>query len=196
MAKERDWMDYAQLGLSVAQTAKLSQMAGEMGQVAEETAKMRRAAESQVRAIRDAHEAQQLKAQKLKQSRQMIWMAEQFLNRLESDGEDETPPQGKYVYAKEIEAALKKAELIPPTALEHWEDMDRVGKLATRLDNFQTRLAQSFTKAQREEADLCWQYRVEEEQLDKFIERRAWLEERQKFLEQEVSSVANQSSTL
>lgn len=193
MAKERDWMDYAQLGLSVAQTAKLSQMAGEMGQVAEETARMRRAAESQVRAIRDAHEAQQLKAQKLKQSRQMIWMAERFLNRLESETDDEIPLQGKYIYAKELEAGLKKAELIPPTALDELEDMDRVGRLETRLEQFQKKLAQSFTKAQREEADLCWQYRVEEEQLDQLIERRTRLEERREFLSQEVSRVENDS---
>lgn len=186
MAKERDWMDYAQLGLSAAQTAKLSQVAGEMGRVAEETARMRHAAESQVKAIRDSQEAQERKAQKLKQMRQMAWMAEQFLNRLESDGDDETPCQGKYVYAMEIEAALKKAELIPPTALEHWEDMDRVGKLATRLENFQSKLAKSFAEAQRQEADLCVRYRAEEAELDGLIQRRTWLEERRSVLNKQI----------
>lgn len=186
MSKERDWMDYAQLGLSAVQTAQLGQVANEMGRVAEETAKMRLVAESQAQAVRDAHTAQERKSQRLKQLRQMAWMAEQFLNRLESGNDDKTPLQGKFVYALEIEAALKKSELIPPTGLDNWEDMDRIGKLASRLEGFQSTLAKSLTAVQRQEAELCQKYRAEQAELEQMIEKRTLLEKRRESLAKEI----------
>lgn len=159
MSKDRDWLDYAQLGLSAAQAYKISEMASELGR------------------LREAGESQERKAERLANMRQMVVVTEELLETLESDHEPETTLQRKYVFICEAEASLQKAEIFPPLKFESFEDKREAVKLEKGLDSLRDKLLKAMTDEQRQEAELCWQYMVEEPELGDWIRLRSEAEE-------------------
>lgn len=189
MSKDRDWVDYAQLGLFAVQAASLAHISGQMGGMASELSNMRMAAEAQAHILRDAQQEEAAKARRLSQMRQMVWLAEQFLNKLESESRQQGGLQRGYVYSLQIEDTLTTAGVIPPDRFDDWADKDRVGAFTKRIAGFRERLAGSMTEAQRGEAELCWRYMKEDEDLSRLIETRSDLEKRQAELKTKLRSL-------
>src|SRR5258708_682962 len=123
MSRDRDWVDYTQLGLTAAQAYKLTEIAAEMGK------------------LREAAEDEKRKNHRLGQERQMVFMTEELLDRLESDTNfTETSLQRQFAMAYEMEANLKLAGVLPLKDLESWDDQERVHRVERRIDTFRTEL--------------------------------------------------------
>ncbi|HEV2208584.1 MAG TPA: hypothetical protein VG167_07395 [Verrucomicrobiae bacterium] len=151
MSKKRDWVDYTQLGLSAAQAYKISEIASELGR------------------LRKADESQEREARRLANMRQMIIVVEELLETLEPDHEPETIPQKNYVLICEAEASLQKAEIFPPLKFESFEDKREAVKLEKRLNALRDKLLKAMTDEERQEAELCWKYMVEEPDLKTWL---------------------------
>lgn len=194
MSKERDWVDYAQLGLSAAQTTTLAQISGQMRNLADETARMRQAAETQLRLLRSAEEMRQQKARRLNDMLNMVWLAEGFLAKLETETDFHDAPQRAYVYTHQIENTLEVAKIIPPVEFEDLDHKDRVRALVSRIKALRVRISRAMTEEQRQEAELCWKFMSEDEDLGGLIERRTTLEQRQSKLKSKLASLGGEDT--
>ena len=67
--------------------------------------------------------------------------------------------------------------------------MDRVGKLASQIVAFLENLSKAMSDLERKEAELCWRYRVEDDDLNNLVERRTWLEERKAVLNDRIAKL-------
>ncbi len=182
-------MDYAQLGLSAVQTASLAKISSQMSGMAGELSNMRLAAEAQAQMVRDAQEKAASKARWLSQMRQMVWLTEQFLAKLETESQQQAAHQRSFVYSLQVEDTLKTAGVIPPDRLDDWADKDRVGALMKRIEEFRAKLANAMGEDQRREAELCWRYMQEDEELDRLIENRSNLEKREAELRAKLGNL-------
>lgn len=145
-------MDYAQLGLSVAQTAKMSEMASELGRLAK------------------AAEVKERQAERVRKLRRAILSTGELLDSLEADssGTESSLPK-QLVVLHQTEEMLKKAGVLPPAGFDEWEDMERASKLGKRIEVFRARLLKTMTDEQRHDAERCVAYMAEEPDLKRWI---------------------------
>ena len=152
MSKERDWMDYAQLGLSAVQTAKMSEMASELGQ------------------IRAAAADEKQQAQRINQMRNVVMLAEDIVEKMESDasGSEVSLPL-LFVTLYRTETMLKSAGALPPINFDSWTDKDRANKVGKWIDAVRDKLLKAMPDDQRHAAELCVKYMAEEPGLKRLV---------------------------
>lgn len=151
MSKDRDWLDYTQLGLSAAQVYKLSELASDVSQ------------------LRDLAEANEKKAALQTHLRQTVMITEGIADSMEEDGGVETYPQNRWVGVHFTLEELKKHGVVPPTRFDSWEDRDRAQRLEQRLKQIAKKAWSLMDEAKRRDAERCWQYMVEEPELGRVL---------------------------
>ncbi len=154
MRKDRDAIDYAQLALLAAQTKIQSDIA------------------SGVSELRDLEIAKQRKAEMQSRLRQSLIKAEQIVDDMEEDGGVEQYPQNRWVGVQYALNALGKQGIVPPDRFDELADKDRAVRLRKRFQQVAAKARSLMNDEQWRDAQSCWQYMTEEQDLRFLVEAR------------------------
>lgn len=149
MSKERDWVDYANLGSNIFQNLQLNDVQNKLGAMAAV------AQQNQAIAASEDH------------FREAVFRADIALRQLRALPKENR--QGVLALVREVLANFERYH-ITSEVFRVYEDKQRLQTVIEGHQAFAVECAKELSPAECEEAELCVKYRAEQEDLDAFID--------------------------